>query len=118
MEYGVANSGDDLSAYVLLALTAPPLQLTMGIVHLLQVQRPPGLTYSELFLQVRIMASCIRLGSLVHTTSSNSPQNEDLLPVPEGKRTWGYWNFIALYACSSQASTSVMKLILYWAVAG
>ena len=82
----------------------------MRIVHLLQVHRPPGLTYSELLLQVRVMVGCI--GSSVHTTSSNSPQNEDLLPVPEGKRTWGYWNFIALYACPSQASTIVVKLIL------
>lgn len=26
-------------------------------------------------------------------------QNEDLLPVEEGKRTWGTWNFIALCVC-------------------
>ncbi|CDO77085.1 hypothetical protein BN946_scf184473.g29 [Trametes cinnabarina] len=46
----------------------------MGIVQTLQVRQDQNVSYSESFLQ-----------------------NEDLLPVPEEKRTWGYWNFIALY---------------------
>ncbi|PIL23545.1 transporter [Ganoderma sinense ZZ0214-1] len=69
----------------------------MGIVQRLQVDHLPGLTYSELFLQ-----------------------NEDLLPVPEEKRTWGYWNFIAFWVADSfnintwMIASSMIQLGLSW----
>ncbi|PIL23546.1 transporter [Ganoderma sinense ZZ0214-1] len=69
----------------------------MGIIQRLQVDHAPGLTYSELFLQ-----------------------NEDLLPVPEEKRTWGYWNFIAFWVATSfnvntwMIASSMIQLGLSW----
>ncbi|KAI0720755.1 permease for cytosine/purines, uracil, thiamine, allantoin-domain-containing protein [Cerioporus squamosus] len=69
----------------------------MGIVKKLEVSRTEGLTYSESFLQ-----------------------NEDLLPVPEEKRTWGYWNFIAFWIADSfnintwMIVSSMIQLGLSW----
>ncbi|RPD56001.1 NCS1 nucleoside transporter family [Lentinus tigrinus ALCF2SS1-6] len=69
----------------------------MGIIKKLEVSHAEGLTYSESFLQ-----------------------NEDLLPVPEDKRTWGYWNFIALWIADSfnintwMIVSSMVQLGLSW----
>ncbi|KAI0642592.1 permease for cytosine/purines, uracil, thiamine, allantoin-domain-containing protein [Trametes meyenii] len=69
----------------------------MGIIQKLQVNRAQDLTYSESFLQ-----------------------NEDLLPVPEEKRTWGYWNFIAFWIADSfnintwMIVSSMVQLGLSW----
>ncbi|KAI0716451.1 permease for cytosine/purines, uracil, thiamine, allantoin-domain-containing protein [Earliella scabrosa] len=69
----------------------------MGIVKKLEVNHTEGLTYSESFLQ-----------------------NEDLLPVPEEKRTWGYWGFIAFWIADSfnintwMIVSSMIQLGLSW----
>ncbi|EJF57376.1 hypothetical protein DICSQDRAFT_69652 [Dichomitus squalens LYAD-421 SS1] len=69
----------------------------MGLFKRLQVSRPENLAYSELFLQ-----------------------NEDLLPVPEEKRTWGVWNFIAFWVADSfnintwMIASSMIQLGLSW----
>ncbi|KAL1946212.1 hypothetical protein VTO73DRAFT_15339 [Trametes versicolor] len=69
----------------------------MGIIQKIQVDRAQNLTYSESFLQ-----------------------NEDLLPVEEGKRTWGTWNFIAFWIADSfnintwMIASSMVQLGLSW----
>ncbi|EIW55244.1 uncharacterized protein TRAVEDRAFT_153594 [Trametes versicolor FP-101664 SS1] len=69
----------------------------MGIMQKIQVDRAQNLTYSESFLQ-----------------------NEDLLPVEEGKRTWGTWNFIAFWIADSfnintwMIASSMVQLGLSW----
>ncbi|KAJ8463928.1 hypothetical protein ONZ51_g9927 [Trametes cubensis] len=69
----------------------------MGLIQKLQVPHDRTLSYSESFLQ-----------------------NEDLLPVPEEKRTWGYWNFIAFWIADSfnintwMIVSSMVQLGLSW----
>ncbi|KAI0739069.1 permease for cytosine/purines, uracil, thiamine, allantoin-domain-containing protein [Daedaleopsis nitida] len=69
----------------------------MGLFRKLEVSHSEGLTYSETFLQ-----------------------NEDLLPVPEEKRTWGVWNFVAFWIADSfnintwMIVSSMVQLGLSW----
>ncbi|KAM6503521.1 Permease for cytosine/purines, uracil, thiamine, allantoin domain containing protein [Amanita muscaria] len=58
----------------------------MGLLKLLEVNRPEGLTYTQQFL-------C----------------NEDLLPVPPEKRTWTAWNFVSFWI-SGSFSVSIWML--------
>ncbi|KAJ7823964.1 permease for cytosine/purines, uracil, thiamine, allantoin-domain-containing protein [Mycena olivaceomarginata] len=69
----------------------------MGLLQRLEVAREPGLTHSQLFLT-----------------------NEDLLPVPEEKRTWASYNFFAFWVADSfnvntwMIVSSMVQLGLSW----
>ncbi|KAJ7666177.1 permease for cytosine/purines, uracil, thiamine, allantoin-domain-containing protein [Mycena polygramma] len=69
----------------------------MGLLQRLEVAHEPGLTHSQLFLT-----------------------NEDLLPVPEGKRTWAGFNFFAFWVADSfnvntwMIVSSMVQLGLSW----
>ncbi|KAJ6595835.1 permease for cytosine/purines, uracil, thiamine, allantoin-domain-containing protein [Mycena vulgaris] len=69
----------------------------MGLLQRLEVAHEPGLTHSQLFLT-----------------------NEDLLPVPEEKRTWKAFNFFAFWVADSfnvntwMIVSSMVQLGLSW----
>ncbi|KAJ7927596.1 permease for cytosine/purines, uracil, thiamine, allantoin-domain-containing protein [Mycena leptocephala] len=69
----------------------------MGLLQRLEVAHEPGLTHSQLFLS-----------------------NEDLLPVPEEKRTWASFNFFAFWIADSfnvntwMIVSSMVQLGLSW----
>ncbi|KAJ7359321.1 permease for cytosine/purines, uracil, thiamine, allantoin-domain-containing protein [Mycena albidolilacea] len=69
----------------------------MGLLQRLEVAHEPGLTHSQLFLT-----------------------NEDLLPVPEEKRTWASYNFFAFWVADSfnvntwMIVSSMVQLGLSW----
>lgn len=73
------------------------------LVRSLEVDRDTSrrdLSYAEGFLTVEFASYRWSMG---FSQSRLFPQNEDLYPVPSEKRTWGMWNFIALYVrdCAS-----------------
>ncbi|PFH48677.1 hypothetical protein AMATHDRAFT_64898 [Amanita thiersii Skay4041] len=69
----------------------------MRLMKRLEVNKAPGLSYTERFLA-----------------------NEDLVPVPEEKRKWGTWNFIFLWIANSfdvntwMITSSMIQLGLSW----
>ncbi|KAJ6627816.1 permease for cytosine/purines, uracil, thiamine, allantoin-domain-containing protein [Mycena sp. CBHHK59/15] len=69
----------------------------MGLLRRLEVAHTPGLTHSQLFLS-----------------------NEDLLPVPKEKQTWGSYNFFAFWIADSfnvntwMIVSSMVQLGLSW----
>lgn len=75
-------------------------------VRMVEVKHPDGMTHTEMFLTVSNL--------LVIWKSSLRPfQSDDLKTVGPEKRTWGTWNFVALYVCELMLHSIKSPLRLY-----